>query len=807
MNSSPSLRNINSNLSYFKFVLPPTAPLRYKTAGFLPSTTVQEVIDKLTELCHFVNFTECGYGLYLPKGNGPTRGRWLENDKPLSDYPLDLEESIELRKKPGFRSNPNMPASTALPLKEGNVLRYSPLTRLWSPCVLRVYNVKLAICTSEHDNNPDIILFANVTKVAEADKKYAFFVAVEDTKTTFRCRNNAETLEWVKVIRETVSNVNPDFLFDVTSQMPRPSPRTPRASRTASFLSLFPLGPREDSPVLTSSQSAPPMETLHLSPPSSPRNSGLSPREERKKYSFLTLRSNKKKSQRDLLKEAKEKEEKKEREREKHEAKGKRSRGATISHHPNFATSSAASSPNLTSSGNTLSLSNSGISSSTNLTSSTGSASSPSTPTRTHHDVGTRVTIVDFPFLDDDDNGIRARSHSTSTTNIPTIPTIQSLLVAKRLSTNEAEIASLREKLQYQTEHNRLIEEKYQKLLMKYSDQASKSMHKLPSPRGDTPTPPFTPTTPPSSNPLSPSSSSPVNPLAPSSSSPSNPLFPSASSPSSLSIVSAPESDLNNSPRTRKSTSMMWRFSRKAYEPELLELKLEIQQLKTDNRLMRIQLERRAERDREVRMSMSNAKSERKRTSPRNRKQLRDDKSMTRLEISRGDSTVDLQEERIRSESASAHNDNAGEDVFLRDNIRSDFTRENSRGDFTRDNSRSDLTSSRSDLVASGELRRDAASASEFEYLQKEMVVLRDRLVEQQALFKQEEAARLEIEMDFRRNQELDEKLLGDIEGVTRILKQSLGDLKERLEVEMDSLELGDSSGEDEDEDENGNGE
>jgi hypothetical protein len=73
--------------------------------------------------------------------------------------------------------------------------------------------------------------------------------------------------------------------------------------------------------------------------------------------------------------------------------------------------------------------------------------------------------------------------------------------------------------------------------------------------------------------------------------------------------------------------------------------------------------------------------------------------------------------------------------VFLRDSIRSDFMREHSR---------SDLTASRSDLVASGELRRDAASASasEFEYLQKEMVVLRDRLVEQQALFKQEESSR-----------------------------------------------------------------
>ena len=68
------------------------------------------------------------------------------------------------------------------------------------------------------------------------------------------------------------------------------------------------------------------------------------------------------------------------------------------------------------------------------------------------------------------------------------------------------------------------------------------------------------------------------------------------------------------------------RFSRKPYEPELLELKLEIQQLKTDNRLMRLQLDRRAERDREARMSIGSSGSgkDRKRTSPSRRRQLRE---------------------------------------------------------------------------------------------------------------------------------------------------------------------------------------
>jgi hypothetical protein len=185
----------------------------------------------------------------------------------------------------------------------------------------------------------------------------------------------------------------------------------------------------------------------------------------------------------------------------------------------------------------------------------------------------------------------------------------------------------------------------------------------------------------------------------------------------------------------RKSTSMSWRFSRKGYEPELLELKLEIQQLKTDNRLMRIQLDRRAERDREVRMSVNNSapqksERERKRTSPRSRKQLREgmerEKSITRLDSARRDSFGDADAGRNRS--PSTQSDNTAEDVFLRDNIRSDFTREISRS--------GDLFGSRSDLFAS------SSSASEFEYLQKEMAVLRDRLIEQQSLFKQEETSR-----------------------------------------------------------------
>jgi hypothetical protein len=53
---------------------------------------------------------------------------------------------------------------------------------------------------------------------------------------------------------------------------------------------------------------------------------------------------------------------------------------------------------------------------------------------------------------------------------------------------------------------------------------------------------------------------------------------------------------------------------------------------------------------------------------------------------------------------------------------------------------------------------------------------------------------RLDLETDFRKNQDLDEKLLVDVEGVARILKQSLGDLKDRLEVELECMELQDSS-------------
>jgi hypothetical protein len=141
---------------------------------------------------------------------------------------------------------------------------------------------------------------------------------VEDTKTTFRSRNGAETMEWVKVIGETISvcsqlfspsfvilyannlfsqTVNPEFLFDVSSYLPRNSPRTPRASRTTSFLNLL---SRDESPLLASSHStsAIPRGDVNSNAgaaPPSPRSSGLSPREERKKYSFLTLRSSKKK--------------------------------------------------------------------------------------------------------------------------------------------------------------------------------------------------------------------------------------------------------------------------------------------------------------------------------------------------------------------------------------------------------------------------------------------------------------------------------------------------------------------------------
>ena len=79
--------------------------------------------------------------------------------------------------------------------------------------------------------------------------------------------------------------------------------------------------------------------------------------------------------------------------------------------------------------------------------------------------------------------------------------------------------------------------------------------------------------------------------------------------------------------------------------------------------------------------------------------------------------------------------------MFLRDNIRSDFMRDPSRSDLGASMQRE---SSRGELFASGDgLRRDASSsAAEFEYLQKEMTVLRDRLQEQQSLFQQEEVSR-----------------------------------------------------------------
>ncbi len=43
-------------------MLPPTAPLAYKTAYFPVTTKIIDVVDKLTDLCHFINFAECGYG-------------------------------------------------------------------------------------------------------------------------------------------------------------------------------------------------------------------------------------------------------------------------------------------------------------------------------------------------------------------------------------------------------------------------------------------------------------------------------------------------------------------------------------------------------------------------------------------------------------------------------------------------------------------------------------------------------------------------------------------------------------------------
>lgn len=52
------------NKRHIKFVLPPTAPLRYKTAAFSINTKVIDVLNKLTDLCHFVNFAESGYGIY-----------------------------------------------------------------------------------------------------------------------------------------------------------------------------------------------------------------------------------------------------------------------------------------------------------------------------------------------------------------------------------------------------------------------------------------------------------------------------------------------------------------------------------------------------------------------------------------------------------------------------------------------------------------------------------------------------------------------------------------------------------------------
>jgi hypothetical protein len=49
---------------FLKFLLPPTSPLKYKTAAFSPSSTVQQAIQRLTDLCHFVDFLECGYGVF-----------------------------------------------------------------------------------------------------------------------------------------------------------------------------------------------------------------------------------------------------------------------------------------------------------------------------------------------------------------------------------------------------------------------------------------------------------------------------------------------------------------------------------------------------------------------------------------------------------------------------------------------------------------------------------------------------------------------------------------------------------------------
>lgn len=135
----------------------------------------------------------------------------------------------------------------------------------------------------------------------------------------------------------------------------------------------------------------------------------------------------------------------------------------------------------------------------------------------------------------------------------------------------------------------------------------------------------------------------------------------------------------------------------------MLELKLELQQLKAENRVMKLQLDRRADRDSRS-ISSSKSGSDRKRTSPRSRRNLRDElekeRSMGRIEhratkrdsanLSASNSETDLygltyqmgrlrseseaRSEGFRSRSVSIQSEEETNDVLLRESIRNDFT-------------------------------------------------------------------------------------------------------------------------------------
>ncbi|GAM20208.1 hypothetical protein SAMD00019534_033830 [Acytostelium subglobosum LB1] len=206
-----------------KLVFPPTSSVVTKTIQVRLSQKASEIVAYASQLAGLQN----GYSLYIQHSRVTSRGQWVDDDAPLSEYSINNMDNIYLKRRPGLRVRKNTYAQLK-GFKEGKVQKLSSFTKIWNPRFLRLYSQRIVHTSNENDSNSEFISFSDIINVdRELSRKYSFVIRYYSTPQTktgdntgreekdyvFRCTNQAEMEEWVSSIRTMLKKSRPDLFL------------------------------------------------------------------------------------------------------------------------------------------------------------------------------------------------------------------------------------------------------------------------------------------------------------------------------------------------------------------------------------------------------------------------------------------------------------------------------------------------------------------------------------------------------------------------------------------------------------------